>query len=112
MGFDVVIECSGNAIGAANAMQAAKRGAQYIQVGIFGHDVTVPLDLVILRELTVTAGFSHSPAAWDIAIDVMSRITDDLRPAVGEIYSLTDWESAFAAMRAGLTMKVLIDPRR
>src|SRR5690606_29242795 len=56
--FDVVIECSGSAPGAANALRAARRGGRYVQVGIFGRDVTVPFDAVLYKELTVTSGFA------------------------------------------------------
>ena len=59
LSFDVGIDCSGVAAGASNAMRAVKRGGAYIQVGIFGHEVTVPLDVLILHELTMTAGFSR-----------------------------------------------------
>ncbi len=109
--FDVAIECSGSGPGAANAMKAVKRGGKYIQVGIFGKDVTVPLDVLILRELTMTAGFSHSPKAWDIAIDLMAREVLDLTPCVGEIFPLERWQDALAAINDGKTMKVLINPR-
>lgn len=111
MAYDVAIECSGVGPGAANAMKSLKRGGAYIQVGIFGRDVTVPLDTLILRELTMTAGFSHSPRAWDIAMDLMGRGVLDLAPAVGSIFPLADWQNALAAISDGKTMKVLIDPR-
>lgn len=111
MAFDVAIECSGVGAGAGNAMRAVKQGGAYIQVGIFGHDVTVPLDMLILRELVMTAGFSHSPRAWDIALDLMGRGVLDLAPAVGRIFALEDWRAALQALGDGSTMKILIDPR-
>lgn len=111
MSYDVAIECSGSGPGASNAMRAVKRGGAYVQVGIFGRDVTVPLDTLILRELTMTAGFSHSPKAWDIAIDLMAREQLDLAPCVGTIFPLEQWKRALAAISDGSTMKVLIDPR-
>lgn len=111
MSFDMAIECSGSGPGASNAMKAVKRGGAYVQVGIFGRDVTVPLDMLILRELTMTAGFSHSPRAWDIAMDLMGRGVLDLEPCVGTIFPLAEWEAALAAISDGKTMKVLINPR-
>ena len=67
--------------------------------------------MLILRELTMTAGFSHSPKAWDIAIDLMAREVLDLAPCVGEIFPLERWQDALAAIHDGKTMKVLINPR-
>lgn len=111
MSYDVAIECSGAGPGAANAMKAVKRGGSYIQVGIFGRDVTVPLDVLILRELTMAAGFSQSPRAWDIAMDLMEREVLDLAPCVGAIFPIERWQAALATSSDGKTMKVLIDPR-
>lgn len=111
LAFDVAIECSGNAAGAAAAMGALKRGGSYIQVGIFGRDVLVPLDHLILRELTFTAGFSHSPRAWELAIDLMGREVLQLAPCVGAIFPIQRWREALARVADGKTMKVLIDPR-
>ncbi len=111
MAFDVAIDCSGVAAGASNAMRAVKRGGAYIQVGIFGRDVSVPLDVLILRELTMTAGFSHSPRAWDLAVDLMASGKLDLAPCIGPIFPIERWADALAAISDGGTMKVLIDPR-
>ncbi len=111
LSFDVGIDCSGVAAGASNAMRAVKRGGAYIQVGIFGHEVTVPLDVLILHELTMTAGFSHSPRAWDLALDLMGQDVVDLAPCVGPIFPIERWADALAAISDGKTMKVLIDSR-
>lgn len=111
LAFDVAIDCSGVAAGASNAMRAVKRGGAYIQVGIFGHDVSVPLDMLILHELTMTAGFSHSPRAWDLALELMTDDRLDLAPCVGPVFPIEQWADALAAISDGKTMKVLIDPR-
>ena len=111
MAFDVGIDCSGAAAGASNAMRAVKRGGGFIQVGIFGHDVSVPLDVLIMRELTMTAGFSQVPRAWDLALDLMGREVLDLASAVGPIFALEQWADALHAITEGTHMKVLIDPR-
>ncbi len=92
-------------------MRAVKRGGAYIQVGIFGHDVSVPLDMLILHELTMTAGFSHSPRAWDLALELMTDDRLDLAPCVGPVFPIEQWADALAAISDGKTMKVLIDPR-
>ena len=38
--FDVVIECSGSAGGAATCLEAARRRGTYVQIGVFGKPVT------------------------------------------------------------------------
>src|SRR5690606_35472978 len=46
--FDVVIECAGAAPAAELCLSAASRRGTYVQLGIFGKPVTVPLDLLCL----------------------------------------------------------------
>ena len=46
----------GRAGGAAACLEAAARGGRYVQVGVFGRPVTVPLDHVFAKELVVTLG--------------------------------------------------------
>ena len=38
--FDVVVECSGSAGGAAACLEAARRRGRYVQIGVFGKPVT------------------------------------------------------------------------
>lgn len=59
--FDVVIECSGSSAGVASALRSARRGAAYVQVGIFGRDVTVTLDTLLKKELRVSSGWARRP---------------------------------------------------
>src|SRR5690606_6388398 len=66
--FDVVIECSGSAPGAEAALRAARRAGRYVQIGIFGKDVTLPMDQVLYKELVFSSGFASTPMSWRRAI--------------------------------------------
>ena len=107
---DVVCECSGAAAGAVLGLEMIRNRGHYVQVGIFGRPIEVPLDLVLYKELTVTSGNASTPASWRRA---MRLLGDGVRldPLVTEVVPLHEWERAFAATRAGTGMKYVIDPR-
>ncbi len=108
--FDVVIEGSGSAPGAAGALRAARRGARYVQVGIFGKDVTLPFDLVLYKELVVSSGFASTPKSWRRAMSLIEQGLVDLEPLVTREVPIVDWQSAFDAAVAGEGIKTVIVP--
>jgi L-iditol 2-dehydrogenase len=111
VGFDVAIECSGSAGGAAACLDAAGRRARYVQVGVFGGPVTVPLDRVFEKELVVTSGLASTPSSWLSALELVDSRRVQLEPLVSEVVPLAAWERVFADLRAGLGVKVVFDPR-
>ncbi len=109
--FDVVVECSGSESGMAFGLEHARRRGHYVQVGIAGKPVTIPLDLVCYRELTVTSGNASTPKSWQRALELVKIRSVSLEPLVSEVVPLEEWERAFAAVRAAEVVKIVLDPR-
>jgi L-iditol 2-dehydrogenase len=110
--FDVVIECSGSAPGAASALRGARRGARYVQVGIFGRDVTVPFDMVLYKELTVTSGFASTPTSWRTAMRLIKAGDVILTPLITAEVALDEFFDALDAAAGGKGLKTVIVPGR
>ncbi|MFB9831699.1 zinc-dependent alcohol dehydrogenase [Actinoallomurus acaciae] len=108
---DVAIECSGSGGGAAAALESTRPGGRYIQVGVFGRPVTVPLDRVFERELVITSGFASTPASWARAIGLVERGEVLLEPLVSRVAPLAAWAEVFDDLRRGHGLKSVIDPR-
>ena len=109
--FDVVCECSGAEAAVSLGLDRIARHGHYVQVGIFGAAVTVPLDTVLYKEVTVTSGNASTPTSWRRAISLLEEGTVYLDPLVTEVVPLDEWERAFAATRRGHGVKVVLDPR-
>lgn len=109
--YDVVIECSGSAAGAAAAFGAARRGARYVQVGIFGRPVSVPFDTVLYKELRVSSGFASTPTSWRRAMSLIASGAVTLAPLVTAEVPILQWAQAFEAVRRGSGIKTVIVPR-
>ncbi|MFC4223304.1 zinc-dependent alcohol dehydrogenase [Lysinibacter cavernae] len=108
--FDVVIECSGSAPGAANALRAARRGGRYVQVGIFGNEVTLPFDLVLYKELTVSSGFASTAESWRAAMALLQQGLVNLEPLVTAQIPLAEFSEAFAMAMRGDGLKTVVVP--
>jgi L-iditol 2-dehydrogenase len=108
--FDVVVDCSGNERGIGTTIAAARPGAQYVQVGLAGHPISVPFDEICYRELTVTSGFASTPTSWRRAILLLEQRAIDLDVLVSEVASLADWTDVFARTRRGEGIKYLFEP--
>jgi L-iditol 2-dehydrogenase len=108
--FDVVIECSGSASGAAAALRAARRGGRYVQIGIFGKDVTLPIDQVLYKELVFSSGFASTPTSWRRAIALIESRLLALAPLVTRMAPIEDWDDAFKAAADGEGIKTVIIP--
>ena len=109
--FDVVAEASGHPGGAEVAFGAVAKGGRYVQVGIFGKPVSVPLDTILFREVIVSSGNASTPSSWHRAVQLLAAGLVDLDPMVTDVVPLGEWERAFAATRAGEGMKIVLDPR-
>ncbi len=108
--FDVVIECSGAAPAAANALRAARRGARYVQVGIFGKDVALPIDLVLYKELTITSGFASTPNSWRAAMRLIEQGDVVLTPLITKRVGLDEFFVALDAASRGEGLKTVVVP--
>ena len=106
-----VIECSGAAGGAIACLDAAGRRARYVQVGVFGKDVCVPLDQVFRKELTMSSGFASTPASWQRALRFVETRRVVLEPLVSSVVPLREWARVFAELRQARGIKVVFDPR-
>jgi L-iditol 2-dehydrogenase len=110
-GFDVVLECSGSAGGARVALEAARKAGRYVSVGIHSRDITVPLDLLLYKELTVTSGFAATAQSWRRAMRLLDDRLVDLAPLISSVEPLSRWGHVIEQLRAGEGMKILFDPQ-
>jgi L-iditol 2-dehydrogenase len=111
-GFDAAVECSGSAGGASAALRAVRKGGTYVQVGLFGKEVTVPLDELVHKELVIRTGYATVPASWPLALGLVERGEIALEPLISEVAALRDHRRVFDALHSGSAAKIVLDPRR
>lgn len=110
--FDVVVECSGSAGGARTCLDAVQRAGRYVQVGVFGRDVTLGLDALLLKEIQVTSGFASTPTSWARAMSLLEEKRVRLEPLLSAVLPLDGWRMAFDDLRGGRGLKIALAPEQ
>lgn len=108
-GADVVIECSGAGPGISLGLRLARQGANVSQIGLAGRPVEIELDLICLKELSLSTAFASRPRSWARAMRLIEQRAVELTPLVTHRLPLARWEEAFALARRAEAVKVVFE---
>jgi L-idonate 5-dehydrogenase len=107
-GWDVVLEASGSRAGVAGGLGVVRKGGRFVQVGTIAEPITLPANLIMVKELDVRGTFRYNhdfPAA-------LSLLQRDRIPALDVVTATFDFPetpTAFAFAAAGEQLKVQVD---
>jgi L-iditol 2-dehydrogenase len=110
LGADVVYECSGAGPAAQQLLTLTRRGARYVQIGLFGKPVAWDLDQVCFRELVVTGSNASVPSAWVRALQLLESGLVRTKPLITADYEVSDWRAAFDGFTQKTAVKTLLIP--
>jgi threonine 3-dehydrogenase len=108
-GFDVVLEMSGNAQALRDALGVMAHGGGLALLGIPTADVTLDLNEVVFKMLTIRGIYGREMYETWYKMTVMLQSGLDIRPAITHRFSYREHEAAFAAARSGESGKVIMD---
>ncbi len=92
--FDVVIEASGSAAALRSALAVTRPGGTIVQLGIAGADMTLPINLLVSKEISLRGSFRfHEEFAW--AVDFLASGAIDVAPLLTEMVPLAEAVRAF-----------------
>jgi L-iditol 2-dehydrogenase len=111
LGADVVIECSGAQDAVEAGLGLLRKGGRLVQVGFTGGErVSLDLDAIVNRELSLIASRGKRPTSFRIALELIASRQVVLEPLITHRYRLEAWEAAFAmAARPGTKVVVELD---
>jgi L-iditol 2-dehydrogenase len=91
---------------------AAKRGRVVYFAGLPKHDPISPLDVNQLhyQELVISGAYGATHRQYRLTMDYLDRRQDDLGKVVTHRFPLEEIASAFATIRAGTGLKMVIEP--
>jgi L-idonate 5-dehydrogenase len=95
-GFDVAFEAAGSAEALGQALAVVRRGGIIVQVGTLPAAVTLPLNVVMARELTLLGSFRFANA-FPAAIAMMTCRRIDVQPLITSVYPLGEFGAAMQA---------------
>jgi threonine 3-dehydrogenase len=108
-GFDVVLEMSGNPAAIRMAIASMAHGGKLAQLGIPSEPISLDLDAVIFRMLTISGIYGREMYETWYKMSVMLQSGLDIRPAITHRFAFRDHEAAFATARSGDSGKVIMD---
>ena len=91
---DVSIEAAGSAAALASCFAATRRGGRIVQVGTLPPEVTLPLNLVMARELDFVGAF-RANHEFDWAVQSIRTRRLDVRPLISAQLPLVQADEAF-----------------
>jgi L-iditol 2-dehydrogenase len=117
-GAEFVLECSASERGVQHAIDCARKAYEgpggrgvVVFISLWGRKLTLDLDQISLGQLDIRGSWSwNGPETWHHAVDLLGRGVFDLSPMITNHYSLDQWETAFANLRAKQDVKALIHP--
>ncbi|RPH29096.1 galactitol-1-phosphate 5-dehydrogenase [Buttiauxella warmboldiae] len=117
-GVDVVIECSGSAVGISTALMLAKKGGTVLLLGIPYGDVSFPresFEKIIRNELTVAGSWNSLSAPfpgdeWRTSLHYLSSGDINVKPLITRRIAMAEAPSVFPKLynREEFFVKVLI----
>jgi len=109
-GADVVLECSGNANAANDALLAIRKRGQFTQIGLFAKPIMLDFERICFKELRVTGSLGSRWISWKKALRLTAQGQVQLRPLVSDIFPLTEWEHAFTLFEEKAGLKLVLTP--
>jgi L-idonate 5-dehydrogenase len=93
--FDVVFECSGNEKALAGALPAIRPTCIVVQIGIAGHGMTLPMNVVVAKEIELRGTFRFHEE-FSLAVALIGGGLVDVMPLLTETIPLARANDAFA----------------
>lgn len=109
-GVDIAFECAGAAPSAANCLRALRPLGQYIQVGHFGRDVTLPFDLVAFRQIQLCGSVGYTAATWTRSLEILAQGRVRLGDIITHRLPLDRWKEGFELSENRRAVKVVLNP--
>ncbi len=110
LGADIAMECGGSKASLEQCITHARKGAQLVLVGLFGHEIAVDLDTAIIKELTVLPSFTYRHRTWERTMKLLADGKLKTAPLISGQFPLTEWEKAFETVKARQGHKYLLLP--
>jgi L-iditol 2-dehydrogenase len=109
-GTELVFECSGAAAAARLGIQVAKRGGQFVQLGLFGKPVEINWDQAILKEVGISNSFASTWISWNHALNLLGSGKVKTTPLVSDVLPMSQWEGAFRRFGTRQGIKFILTP--
>jgi alcohol dehydrogenase/L-iditol 2-dehydrogenase len=110
LGADCVIDAAGTSITLSTAMQLVRPGGHITKVGWGPQPLGFSLDPLVQKNITLQGSFSHNWPIWERVIALLAGGQLNVKPIIGGIWPITEWNEAFEKMHRGEVVKSVLKP--
>ena len=111
-GFDIVIECVGNAPAVNSAITLVKQGGKIVLVGVSMGAIEVNTLNAVMKELTIYGAIAYTKGEFTTCVDLIANKQIDVLKFVDDVVSLDEVQAAYERLTSGTdgAVKILVDP--
>ena len=110
-GFDVGLEMSGNPAAFREMLANMAHGGRIAMLGIPEKEVAIDWNTVVFNMLTIKGIYGREMYETWYKMSVLIQTGLDITPVITHRLSAAEFETGFAAMKAGLSGKVILNWR-
>ncbi len=110
LGADCVIDAAGVSSTLQTALQLVRPNGIITKVGWGREPLGFSLDSLVHRNITLQGSFSHNWPVWERVLALLGSGQLDVKPLIGGVWPVTEWQTAFEKMRSGETVKSVLRP--
>lgn len=110
LGCDGVIDAAGASITLKIALELVRPAGWISKVGWGPQPLGFNLDPLVQKNVRLQGSFSHNWPIWERVIALMSAGQLDVRPIIGGVWPISQWQQAFEKMHRGEVVKSVLAP--
>ena len=107
-GFDVVIECCGNAPAVTESLMAVKPGGTVVLVGVSMVPVNIPLVMGVMKEVNLKGAIAYTVAEFDTVIKMIAEERINVTKYIDDLVPLERAQESFERLTNGKDSAVKI----
>jgi alcohol dehydrogenase/L-iditol 2-dehydrogenase len=107
-GADLVVDCTGVSRALQQSMELVRPNGRITKIGWGPQPLDFNLDPIVAKAVTLQGSFSHTYPTWERVLGLLSTGQVNLKPVIGGVYSLDDWEEGFHMMEEGANVKSVL----
>lgn len=113
-GFDVVIECVGNAPAVNSALTLVKPGGTVVLVGVSTKDISTYTVMAVMKELKVQGAIGYTKEEFKTCIDLIANKQIEVTKFIDDIVGLDQVQASYERLTSGTdsAVKILVDPNK
>lgn len=107
-GADLVVDCTGVSKALKQSLELVRPNGRITKIGWGPQPLDYNLDPLVGKAVTLQGSFSHTYPTWERVLGLLSTGQINLKPVIGGVYPLDQWEAAFLAMERGENVKSVV----